>query len=59
MKPETLKAVWAEMEFGTKAPDAKVLEEMQAVRRTLPSRTRWYKEGSKMPDLKALILVVP
>jgi hypothetical protein len=30
MKPETLKAVWSEMEFGTKAPDAKVLDEMQA-----------------------------
>jgi len=58
MKPETLKAVWAEMEFGTKAPDAKVLDEMQAFA-NFAVKNKMVKEGAKMPDLKALILVVP
>jgi hypothetical protein len=58
MKPETLKAVWAEMEFGTKAPDAKVLEEMQAFA-NFAVKNKMVKDGTKMPDLKALFLVVP
>jgi len=58
MKPETLKAVWSEMEFGTKAPDAKVLDEMQAFA-NFAVKNKMVKEGSKMPDLKGLILVVP
>src|SRR4029453_18770091 len=29
MKPETLRAVWSEVEFGTAAPDDRVLKEMQ------------------------------
>jgi hypothetical protein len=58
MKPETLKAVWSEMEFGTKAPDAKVLDEMQAFA-NFAVKNKMVKEGSKMPDLKGLILVIP
>ena len=58
MKPDTLKAVWSEMEFGTKAPDGKVLDEMQAFA-NFAVKNKMVKEGSKMPDLKALILVVP
>jgi len=58
MKPEALKAVWSEMEFGTKAPDAKVLDEMQAFA-NFAVKNKMVKEGAKMPDLKALILVLP
>jgi hypothetical protein len=46
------------MEFGTKAPDAKVLDEMQAFA-NFAVKNKMVKEGSRMPDLKALILVVP
>ena len=56
MKPETLKAVWAEMEFGTTAPDARVLEEMQQFA-NFAVKNKMVKEGAKMPDLKALFLV--
>jgi len=55
MKPETLKAVWSEMEFGTAAPDARVLEEMQQFA-TFAVRNKMVKEGSKAPDLKGLFL---
>lgn len=58
MKPETLKAIWTEMEFGTSAPDARVLEEMQQFA-NFAVKNRMVKEGSKVPDLKALFLVVP
>jgi NitT/TauT family transport system substrate-binding protein len=58
MKPDTLKAVWSEMEFGTKPPDARVLEEMQAFA-NFAVKNKMVKEGTKMPDLKGLILVVP
>ena len=54
MKPETLKAVWAEMEFGTKAPDAKVLEEMQAFA-NFAVKNKMVKEGAKMPDLEGAV----
>lgn len=56
MKPETLKAVWSEMEFGTTAPDARVLEEMQQFA-TFAVKNKLVKEGAKVPDLKALFLV--
>ena len=56
MKPETLKAVWSEMEFGTAPPDARVLEEMQQFA-TFAVKNKMVKEGSKAPDLKALFLV--
>jgi NitT/TauT family transport system substrate-binding protein len=55
MKPETLKAVWSEMEFGTTAPDARVLEEMQQFA-TFAVKNKMVREGSKTPDLKALFL---
>ena len=56
MKPDTLKAVWSEMEFGTTAPDARVLEEMQQFA-TFAVKNKMVKQGSKTPDLKALFLV--
>ena len=55
MKPETLKAVWSEMEFGTQAPDARVLDEMRQFA-TFAVKNKMVKEGSKTPDLKALFL---
>ena len=55
MKPETLRAVWSEMEFGTTAPDARVLEEMQQFA-TFAVKNKMVKEGSKTPDLKGLFL---
>ena len=55
MKPETLRAVWSEMEFGTTAPDARVLEEMQHFA-TFAVKNKMVKEGSKTPDLKGLFL---
>jgi NitT/TauT family transport system substrate-binding protein len=55
MKPETLRAVWSEMEFGTTAPDARVLEEMQQFA-AFAVKNKMVKEGSKVPDLKALFL---
>lgn len=56
MKPETLKAVWAETELGTAAPDARVLEEMQHFA-DFAVKNKLVKEGAKTPDLKALFLV--
>jgi NitT/TauT family transport system substrate-binding protein len=55
MKPETLRAVWSEMEFGTRAPDARVLEEMQQFAE-FAVKNKMVKEGSRTPDLKALFL---
>ncbi len=55
MKPETLKAVWSEMEFGTAPPDARVLEEMQQFA-TFAVKNKMVKEGAKTPDMKALFL---
>lgn len=56
MKPEALRAVWSEMEFGTVTPDARVLEEMQRFA-AFAVKNKFVKEGAKMPDLKALFLV--
>lgn len=56
MKPEAVKAVWSEMELGTAAPDARVLEEMQHFA-AFAIKNKFVKEGAKMPDLKALFLV--
>jgi len=56
MKPETLRAIWSEVEFGTAAPDARVLNEMQQFA-VFAVKNKFVKEGAKMPDLKALFLV--
>jgi hypothetical protein len=56
MKPETLRAVWAEVEFGTVAPDDTVLKEMQLFAQ-FAVKNKLVKEGAKVPDLKALFLV--
>jgi len=56
MKPETLRAVWAETELGTAAPDARVLNEMQQFA-DFAVKNKLVKEGAKIPDLKALFLV--
>ena len=55
MKPETLKAVWTEMEFGTLPPDARVLEEMQQFA-NFAVKNKMVKEGAKTPDLKGLFI---
>ena len=57
MKPETLRAVWDETELGTAAPDARVLDEMQQFA-DFAVKNKLVKEGTKVPDLKALFLVL-
>jgi ABC-type nitrate/sulfonate/bicarbonate transport system substrate-binding protein len=56
MKPETLRAVWSEVEFGTVAPDDRVLKEMQQFAE-FAVKNKLVKDGAKVPDLKALFLV--
>lgn len=56
MKPDTLRAVWAETELGTSAPDERVLKEMQQFAE-FAVKNKLVKEGAKTPDLKALFLV--
>ncbi len=56
MKPETLRAVWAETELGTAAPDARVLNEMQQFA-DFAVKNKLVKEGAKVPNLRALFLV--
>ena len=56
MKPETLRAVWSEVEFGTVAPDDRVLKEMQLFAQ-FAVKNKLVKDGAKVPDLKDLFLV--
>jgi ABC-type nitrate/sulfonate/bicarbonate transport system substrate-binding protein len=55
MKPEAIRAVWSEVEFGTRAPDERVLEEMQRFA-TFATKKKFVQEGAKVPDLRALFL---